>query len=248
MIFETTCQFASPTCDAVTRERSPPRSYVTSTSLAVDGSPRCTTLTVQHRVVARREHDVSHRRAGNCRRHQRPHQHARDGRVAVGKVKDVRIVVGPLPVPDSVAEIHTGKSRILVPIVLAAFVAIHRRDRLDAGTEEVVRPVLQIRQHRAVAAGMVRHEPFVADRTQIRNLLRRRKMRQIVDALGVQPDQIRLRAIRKRRVAKDVGPGRAVRARGKVVAAERLAAEGLYVEGSAIDCVPALLSSMRPST
>ena len=100
---------------------------------------------IQPAVMGAGRDNVLHAVARNTAGNQGAHQHARDGSVSIGKMKDVRLffLVSRVGVT---AQIHSAESGISDAIVVARLVTIERGDGIDAHCEQVMRAGLKKRK------------------------------------------------------------------------------------------------------
>ncbi len=122
------------------------------------------------RVVCSRRHNIVHCVSGQGSGNQPANEHARDGRIAVGKVKDVRLLLFRRPT-NLVGQLHSLKSGIADVVVVACLEATQSRNGIDADSPEIMRPRLEERKYVRSQLDDLCQKIRVADFRELRALL-----------------------------------------------------------------------------
>ena len=150
----------------------------------------------------------------------RTHQQARDGRIAIGKMKNVRLRLFARRQTQSI------KARVAERmIVVAGFVAGHGGSRVNSNGKQVVREGLEKRQCLRRHLAIFCQEIGIAGFSQVGDLLFLRAPLQIVDFFRVHANDVFARGVAERRFRQKFLPRRSIHSGQQAVFSE-----GLFIE------------------
>ncbi len=160
---------------------------------------------VQPAVIRFGGYHIFHRASRNAAGNQRAHQQARDRRISIGKMKNVRFRLFARRQAQST---ETGVGERM--IVVALFIAGQGRHRFNSHREQVVRERLEERQRLRRHAAVFRQELGITGFSQVGDLLFLRAPLQIIDLLGVHTNDVLARGPAQRRFRQKLRPRRGI--------------------------------------